>query len=149
MALFDLEFPDDFLSGLLDTEFEDIAEKALSEAAPILEKSIKESCQSAIQHDEDSELVHSIKAGKPKRTKTDAMIVSVKPEGYSTVKVYRRTGKQSERTYPVSNALKAIWKEYGIPGKQAPQPFLQAATNAAEAAVTAKMQEVYNRMVGG
>ena len=36
MALFDIEFPDDFMSELLNSEFGDIAEEALSATAPIL-----------------------------------------------------------------------------------------------------------------
>ena len=149
MAGFDIDFPEDFLSELLDADPDEIAETMLKEAAPILEKQMKKSCMAAVRHEGDSELAESIKAKKPVKTKTDAYIVSVEPTRNSKTKVYHRTGKKSERTYPVSNALKMIWKEYGIPGQQAPQPFLQAATNAAEAAVTAKMQEVYNRMVDG
>lgn len=148
MAGFEIDFPEDFLSELLDANPDEIAETMLKEAAPILEKQMKTSCIAAVRHEGDSELAASIKAKKPVKTKTDAYIVSVEPTGNSKTKVYHRTGKKSERTYPVSNALKMIWKEYGIPGQQAPQPFLQAATNAAEAAVAEKMQEVYNRMVG-
>lgn len=146
MASFKIDFPEDFLSGLLGTEFEDIAEEALSEAASILEKSMKKSCQDAIEHEGDSELVNSIKAGKPQKTKTDAMIVTVRPEGNSKIKV-RRTGKKKERTEPVSNVLKAIWLENGIPGHQSPRPFLTAATNDARSAVEKKLQEVYSRKV--
>lgn len=149
MSEFEVEFPEDFLSEFLNADFDEIAEEALKEAVPVLEKSMKERCAEVVRHEGDSELVSSIKAGKPTRTKTDAWIANVKPTGYSKTKVYHREGKKKQRTYPVSNALKAIWKEYGIPGKQAPQPFLQAATNAAENAVVEKMQEVYNRMVDG
>lgn len=149
MGGFEVEFPEDFLAELLSTDFDEIAEAALKEAASVLEKSMKEHCAEVIRHEGDSELTNSIKAGKPTRTKTDAWIATVKPTGYSKTKVYHREGKKKERTYPVSNALKAIWKEYGIPGQQAPQPFIQAATNAAEADVVEKMQEVYNRMVDG
>ena len=149
MAGFEVEFPEDLLTDLLDTDFDQIAETALKEAAPIIEQSLKQHCKAAIRHGDDSELVQSIKAGKPTKTKTDAVIVTAAPTGYSKTKVYHRDGKKTARTYQVSNALKMIWKEYGIPGQQAPQPFIQAATNAAEAAVTAKMQEVYDRMVGG
>ena len=147
MAGFEIDFPEDFLSELLDVDPDEVAEAMLKEAAPILEKQMKKSCMAAVRHEGDSELADSIKAKKPVKTKTDAHIVTVEPTGNSKTKIYHHTGKKSERTYPVSNALKMIWKEYGIPGKQAPQPFLQAAINAAEAAVIAKMQEVYNRMV--
>lgn len=149
MALFDIEFPEDFLSGLLDTEFGEIAEEALNEAAPMLEASMKKECSSVIEHDGDSEMVNSIKAGKPKRTKTDAYIVNVSPKGYSNMKKYtaKYKGKKTSRKYAVSNALKCIWKEYGIPGRQPPRPFLDRSCNNVRESVMSKMQEVYNRKV--
>ncbi len=146
MAAFEIDFPDDFLSDLLDTDFGEIAEEALSEAAPVLEKSLRDSCAKAVEHEGDSELVQSIKAGKPKKTKTDAYIVNVSPKGYSNVRIYHH--KKTGRKYPVSNALKAIWKEYGIPGRQPPRPFIANACNNARNDVMSKMQEVYNRKVG-
>ncbi len=152
MAIFDVDFPDDFMSGLLDTDFDAIAEAALTDAAPLLERQMKKCCSDAIQHEGDSELVGSIKSGTPKQTKDkEAWIVNVGPRGYSTVKKYTAVdgrGKKTKRKYHVSNALKAIWKEYGIPGHQPPRPFLQAATDAARHAVEAKIQEVYDRMAG-
>lgn len=57
MAEFEMEFPDDFLSDLLESDFDEIAEAALKEAAPVLEKSMKQSCQRVIDHPGDSELV--------------------------------------------------------------------------------------------
>ena len=94
MAEFEIDFSEDFLSELLDTDFGEIAEEALNEAAPVLEKSMQASCAKVIEHEGDSELVHSIKAGKPKRTKTDAYIVNVSPKGYSSVKVYLKKIKE-------------------------------------------------------
>lgn len=146
MAAFDIEFPEDFLSGLLDTEFSEIAEEALKEAAPMLTESMKKCCKSVIEHEGDSELVDSITEGNPKRTKTDAYIVNVYPKGYSKVKTYKR-GKK-ERKYSVSNALKMIWKEYGVPGRQTAKPFIANACNSVRESAMAKMQEVYNRKVG-
>ena len=146
MAEFEIDFSEDFLSELLDTDFGEIAEEALNEAAPVLEKSMQASCAKVIEHEGDSELVHSIKAGKPKRTKTHAYIVNVSPKGYSSVKLYRK--KKKGRKYPVSNALKAIWKEYGVPGRQPPRPFIAKACNDVRSDVMSKMQEVYNRKVG-
>lgn len=151
MAEFNIEFPEDFMSELLNTDFAEIAKEALAESAPLLEKEMKKSCTTAIMHDGDSELVDSITAGKPKATKTDAWIVNVSPKGYSSTKKYTAVngrGQKRHRKYPVSNALKAIWKEYGIPGRQAPRPFLARAKNAAERAVIQKIQDVYNRKVG-
>lgn len=146
MAIFDIEFPDDFLSELLETDFDEIAEAALRDTAPLLEKSMKQEAGRAVMHEGESEMVESIKASTPKKTKTDAWIVNVAPRGYSETKMYN--GKKKGRRYKVSNALKAIWKEYGIPGKQAPQPFIQSAVNAVRSAAMDKMQEAYNRKVG-
>ena len=152
MAIFDVEFPSDFLSDLLDTEFDEIAEAALTDAAPLLEESMKKCCKDAIMHEGDSELVDSIESGTPKKTKKgDAWIVNVAPRGYSSIKKYTAVdskGRKTHRKYPVSNALKAIWKEYGIPGRQPPNPFLERACNNVRDIAIAKMQEVYNRKVG-
>ena len=146
MAGFEVDFPEDFLSELLDTDFSEIAEEALNETAPLLEASMKQSCRTVITHEGDSELVNSIKSGKPKRTRTDAWIVNVSPKGNSKTKIYHHT--RTGRTYPVSNALKAIWKEYGIPGKQPPRPFITSACNNVREKIMTKLQEVYNRKVG-
>lgn len=146
MAAFDLDFPTDFMSELLNTDFEEIAKAALEETAPILEKSIKQSCKRVIEHPGESELVDSIVSSKPKKTKTDAWIVTVSPKGYSKTKVYS-AGKK-KRKYPVSNALKLIWKEYGIAGQQAPKPFLTNACNSVRDTIMSKMQEVYEEKVG-
>lgn len=150
MAAFEIDFPEDFLSQLLNTEFEEIAREALAEAAPILEENLKKEVRKAVMHEGESEMAESFKANKPKRTKTDAWIVNVTPKGSSKTKVYTRRGgrgQQTERKYPVSNALKAIWKEYGIPGRQAAKPFITAAVNKSRTQVMEKMQEVYNRKV--
>ena len=61
MAAFDIDFPVDFMSELLDTDFEEIAKAALEETAPILENSMKQSCRRVIEHPGESELVDSIK----------------------------------------------------------------------------------------
>lgn len=146
MAVFEMEFPEDFLSGLLESDFDEIAEEALKESAPILETSIKQSCKRVIEHPGESELVNSIKSSKPKKTKTDAWIVNVSPKGYSKTKTYLSQNKK--RKYPVSNALKAIWKEYGVAGRQPAKPFITSACNSAKGVILRKMQEVYNRKVG-
>lgn len=149
--MFEVEFPDDLLKDLLDTSFDEIAEEALNEALPILQKSVQSSIRSSLKHGgDDSELVSSIKPTKAKKTKTDAWIANVTPKGYSKTKRYygaNAKGGKSTRSYPVSNALKLIWKEYGVAGRQAPSPCLQRAVNSAQGAVLAKFQEVYERKV--
>ncbi len=148
MAQFEIDFEDDFLSGLLESDFDDIAKEALEETIPILESSMKNAVQKSIQHSGESELIESMKASKPKKTKTDAWIATVTPKGYSTTKVYTVNGKKSKRKYKISNALKAIWKEYGIPGRQPARPFIASATNSVKHEINEKMQELYNRKVG-
>lgn len=143
MAGFNVDFPDDFLSELTDFQFEMIAEPALEAAAPVLEKSMKNAARAVVQHEGESEMVKSIKAGKPVKTKTDAYIVNVGPKGNST-NFYQK------KKHPVSNALKAIWIEHGInvPGHhQAPRPFLEKATKDAQTEALEKMQEVYDRLI--
>ncbi len=152
MAHMEINFPDDLLADLLETDFDEIAEEALSEAAPVLENSVKNEVRKVIMHEGDSELAGSFQASKPKKTRDgDAWILNVSPKGYSATKKYTAVnsrGRKTHRKYAVSNALKAIWKEYGIPGRQPPRPFLTRAANGARSEVIRRMQEIYNRKVG-
>lgn len=134
--------------ALFEMDFESFAEEALNNAAPVLEASMKSAVQAAVEHTGDSELVQSIKAGKAKKSKNGAWIVTVGPKGYSKVKVYRG-GNKKERVYPVSNALKAIWKEYGITGYQPPSPFLAKAVNDAEKEALDIIQRTFEKKAGG
>ena len=131
---------------LLNLDFDEIAEEGLKEAAPILESSMKAAISQVIEHEGDSELVKSIKAGRPKKTRNGAWIVNVTPKGYSQYKVYH--AKKSGRKYRVSNALKAIWKEYGVAGRQPPRPFLTKAKNDAKDAVYDAIQKVFDSKAG-
>lgn len=149
MALFDVDFPDDFLAELPD--FDEVAEEALKQAAPVLENALRKSCKNSIDHEGDSELANSIKASKPKKSRNGAWIVNVGPKGYSKTKTYyAKDGKgvHTKRKYPVSNALKAIWKEYGIPGRQSAKPFIQKACNDAKETTEKIIQDVFDRKVG-
>ena len=151
MAEFDMDFPEDFLVEVLDMDNEELCSEMLSEAAPLLEESMKRAMETVIEHSGDSEMVQSVKSSKPVKTRTDAYLVTVGPRGYSKTKTYYGAdgrGGHTSRKYPVSNALKAIWKEYGIPGHQPSRPFLTRAVNDARAGVLDKLQEVYNRKAG-
>lgn len=147
MAGLEVDFDEDFLSELFDGDIDNLCESMLNDAAPILEKAAQNECRKVIEHEGDSELVKSIKANKAKKTKNGAHIVNISPKGKSTKKHYI-SKTSARRKYPVSNALKAIWKEYGIPGQQAPHPFFQKASNHAKQEVLNRMQEVYNRRTG-
>ena len=145
MASWDI-YTDNF--DFLDMDFDDAAERALNESVPILEGTMRSAAAAAVKHDGDSAMVNSIKGSKPKKsTATDCWIVNVGPRGYSSTKKYhgKRKGGKSKQTYSVSNALKAIWKEYGIPGHQSPQPFIQKATNQAQARVERIIEEEFNK----
>ena len=43
MAEFEIDFPDDFLEDLLETDFDEICEEGLTQAAPIMENALKQS----------------------------------------------------------------------------------------------------------
>ncbi len=148
MAGFEVYHDKTDFDALLEMDFENFAKDALNEAAPVLEASMKSAVQAAVKHTGDSELVRSIKASKAKKSKNGAWIVTVCPKGYSTVKVYHG-GKRKNRVYPVSNALKAIWKEYGIAGHQPPSPFLAKAVNDAEKETLDIIQRTFDRKAGG
>lgn len=148
MAGFEVNFPDDLLNGLLENEAEDVCVQAIKEAAPVLVESMKKSARAAVMHPGESEMVDSIAASEPKRTKDGtAIIATVGPRGESSNYYYDKKSKK-KRKYKVSNALKAIWKEYGIAGKQAPRPFIANATKNAEEKVIEKMQESYKKRTG-
>lgn len=148
MAAFELDFPDDFMKQLFQTDSAEICMKALEEAAPILEEEMKNAIR-ADGHELSGELINSIKAAKPKKTSNGAYIVSVRPTGYSKINSYsvKKNGKKL-RKYPVSNALKMIWIEYGVNGRQPARPFMTKVMNSVRAAAMNKMQVVYNRMAG-
>lgn len=148
MAGFDMEFPEDMFGGLLANDAEEICAYALEAAAPILVESMKKSASAVIMHEGESEMVQSIKASKPKQTKDkSAHIINVGPTGNSKHTYYDSKSKK-KRKYKVSNVLKAIWKEYGIAGRQSASPFIANATNNAEEAVMQKLQEAYNGRAG-
>lgn len=141
---FDVNIPDDFLEGLLKTDFEEIAKEAAEECAPILKESMQKQLSQVIQHEGGSDLVNSIKISKPKRTKTDGYIVNVGPSGSSDTYYYAHGKKK--RKYRVSNVLKAIWLEYGRRG-QAARPWLATSTKNVQAQILKKMQDIYNSKV--
>ena len=146
MAGLNLEIPDDYLEKLLDHTFDDIAKKALDQVAPTLEKAVKSSMKRAVKHSGDSDMIKSVRTNKPKQTKTDAWIVNVYPSGYSSHTYNRYTGQHIKR-YPVSNALKAIYLEYGRTGQPA-SPWLAPAVSSCANEILAKMQKIWEEETG-
>ncbi len=148
MAGLELNVPDDYLKQLIDTSFEEIADQALKEAAPTLQESIVKSIKASMQPHGDSELLKSIRTSKPKATKTDAYIVNVYPSGNARQTYYYAHGKKIYK-YTVSNALKAIWLEYGNrEGRQPPRPWLAHAVNDSTAEVMRIIQKVWEAKTG-
>ncbi len=146
MAGLQLEIPEDYLKELLGHSFDDIAKTALNECAPILKDSVTSSMKRAVKHTGDSDMIKSVRISKPKQTRTDAWIVNVYPSGYSTNTFNRYTGTRVKR-YPVSNALKAIWLEYGRVG-QSPSPWLAPAVQNCKDKIMSEMQKIWEKETG-
>ena len=140
---------DEAFNKLFNFDFDGMAEEALNEAAPILEAKMKEVAKAGIIHEGESDMVNSIKASKVKKSKNGAWIVNVGPRGYSNQKVYKQYSKDKKhvRTFPVSNALKAIWKEYGIPNKQPAQPFISTACSQVRDTINSIIQKTFEKKV--
>lgn len=121
-------YEDASFDALWDMDFGGYCEDALRESATIVESKMKANAKATILHEGESEMINSIKASTPKKARNGAYIVNVGPRGYSKAKVYfakDSKGVRTNRSYPVSNALKAVWKEYGIPSRGIPaQPFI-------------------------
>lgn len=143
---FEFDFDMSPVDRLIDNKFEKIAPEMLNAAAPILVDSTKSALQSVIKHPGDSELVNSIKARKPKITKTDACILNVVPTGVSkNMHHWWRTGVTK---YPVTNVLKAIWLQYGVSGRMPAKPWLFKAKNQRGYEILARMQQKYDELIG-
>lgn len=146
------DFPVDFLKELLEADPEEICKEALEEAAPVYADALKASMKKVVQHDDDSEMIESVKPSKVKKTKDgDGWYINITPTGSSKQKYYYGTNKKGghySRKYAVSNALKAIWKEYGIPGRQKATPYIVSAKIHVEKGIMDKLQEVYNKRIG-
>lgn len=141
-----LSFEFEGLSDLLP-DFDEVGLAMVEEAGPVLVEQMKEKVQRVVKHEGDSELVNSVSMSKPRKGKYDDYIVSAYFKGESKTKTYRHS-KTKRGHYKVSNALKAIWKEYGIPSRDIPaQPFLEQTLKAAETEALDKMQKVFDDKV--
>ena len=148
MAKWDVYSATDAFGDMFDIKFDDIAEEALAQSIPILEGTMRSAAAASVSHEGESAMVNSIKGSTPKKSAaTDCWIVNVGPRGYSnhTYHAKRTGGKRSSQTYKVSNALKAIWKEYGIPGHQDARPFIQKAANQARSRVEKIIEDSFDK----
>jgi hypothetical protein len=150
MAKFTCDIPADFLSDLLDSDFSEIAEEALEEAAPVLQKSVQDSVRAVIKDKSRTDLIESFKPWKGGVKKVSngggAYLMGVasygKPKKKSRRKRSDGTGSRS-----VTNNDIAWWLEHGN-SHQAAKPYLDRGAKAAEGKVLDIVQEVYNKKVG-
>lgn len=126
MAKFEVEAPENMLSGLSDL-FEDVADDMINAALPVYQEEIQRQLE---KHRDTGELIESIKVKKARTTKTGAHMGVITAEG----------GSSNFRNYQKLMAL-----EYGVDGRQVPTPFMQSATKSAEPRIHQAMQEVFER----
>lgn len=147
MASMDV-YSSDVFDDLWNVNFESVAMESLKAGSIIVEQKMKQNAKAVVNHAGESEMINSITAKDPKKAKNGAYIVNVGPTGYSTTKTYyakNRKGTHGKRKNRVSNALKAIWKEYGIPGHQSAQPFITPAVIQTERQVTDIIQKTFEK----
>ena len=142
----DLNFsiPDDYLEDLLSHDFDELAYEMIKATQPILKGSIEKHLASVIRSG-TGELLKGVAGFTPRKTRTDAWIGGVYIKGESNNHYYGST--THKRMYPVSNALKAIWLNYGN-AHQAARPWLAPAVNACEAEIMDKMQKKWEEITG-
>lgn len=151
MPKLEIDFPDDFLGDLLDSEFQDIAERALKESAPLLKSEVQNACQSVIKDKSRNDLVSSIAEWKSgvKKAKTGAYMLGVsftgKPSEKSTWTSTRSNGKTRKRN--TTNNDIAWWLEHGN-AHQPAKPFIDRASRNASERVVQECQKIFNEMVG-
>ena len=82
--MFEINIPDDFMNELLNTNVDDVCKTALTDSAPMIEETMKTTIRNSIKHPDMStgELIESIKADKPKKSK-GAWVIKVMPRGNS------------------------------------------------------------------
>lgn len=144
MADLGFDIPEDFLKELTDNTFEELAPEMLDEVLPILDNSIRQSLTSVV-HGGTGELINSIAKTKPKKTNTDAWIANVYIKGQSNNYYYG--GASHNRQYPVSNALIAIWLNYGN-AHQPARPWLTPAVNSCQGEIMEKLQKKWEELTG-
>lgn len=131
MAKFNFDIDKGLFDQLKQLENPDaIATKMLESAGPILERGIK---AGVAKHRRTGSMEASIKAKKPTKTKN----------GYSIT--VRPTGRDDKG---VSNMEKLVYLEHGT-SKQKATPVLKAALASVEKEAMSKMQETFDREVGG
>lgn len=145
MANLGFEIPEEYLKELTENDFDKLAPEMIEKVTPILETAVKKAIRSAESGRGTGELVNSIKVTKPKKTNTDAYIANVGPSGKSKSHYY--DSATHSRKYPVSNALKAIWLNYGNEHQPA-RPWLTPAVNNSQPKVLNELQKIWEERTG-
>lgn len=128
-------------------DVDEIGVDMVAAAGPILVEKTRKAVKDVVKHEGDSELVNSVTMSKPKKGRYGDYIVSAFFRGQSKTKTYSHT-KTHRGKYAVSNGLKAVWKEYGIPSRGIPaQPFIERAVKSAETEAMDAMQKVFDEKV--
>ena len=148
MARCEVIFPTELIEKLdsLQQRGEDIALKALDEAAPIYEDALKRELQ---KHDKTGQLSKSIKRTKPKKFKGSigAYYTVIRPTGKSnSTKPYSHIGAY-ERKEPYRNMEKLADLELGVRGRQPATPIMTRVTNSCQSQVFEKMDEVITKEI--
>ena len=139
------DFPDDLIDTLIKLQDDELEKECLSAAVDDIEKSVKKEFH---KHDRTGEMSNSVSTTTPAKNKYGEYYIYTYPKGNSKNTYSKETKKKGTRKYPVSNALKAVWLEYGNSHQQA-RPWQTTATKNCEEIVIDKMQEVINRRIGG
>lgn len=147
MARLEATFPEDLFDGLLNMDTENLCREMVDSASTIMVEEMKRELRRVIQHPGESELVDSIQANAAKVVDDHLVMSFTAPYGTSKNYYYRYGGRRG-RKHQVTNALKAIWLNYGRIGQPA-RPFLGPAIRYASPLVIKKMQQTYDQLTGG
>lgn len=139
------DFPEDILDTIIKLQDDELEVECLNAVNDDIEKSVKAELS---KHNLTGEMVNSITTTIPSKNKYGENYIYTYPKGYGKTSYNYETKTKGKRKYPVSNALKAVWLEYGN-SQQAARPWLDTATKNCEKIVTEKMQEVINKRIGG
>ena len=148
---FEFNFDEEFLSDMsnMEEQTDEVCEKMLQEAVPILVNSLKATIRS--KHYDTGELCNSIKAFEPWKKKDGTWEVNASPTGKTkklkkTKVTYARSksGTVSSGT-ALFNSDKLFYLENGTTTQPA-KPVLDTAVKNAESSVFEKMQQIYNEV---
>ena len=144
MADLGFDIPEDYLKDLTDNNFDELAPQMIDDVLPILRTSMTRHLSSVIREG-TGELVNNVAVTKAKKAKTDAYIGNVYIKGQSNN--HYLAGATKNRQYPVSNALKAVWLNYGN-AHQAARPWLTPAVNSCQSEIQDKLQRKWEEITG-